>query len=344
MTTPTPSPSRDSDIPPLSALGNAWRQHMAAKSTHPADTSISEPRIDKAPEVAMPEPVRMIDDIAALIVRFKAWEAAGFPVEDPYDTYPNDLYDAATRPDAMLQVIAGFRTALAERDAARKGYADACKALSNAWAERDALRQELEALRASAEPVAEVAAKEPYLDGTPRGNELRWVGRNCEDDFPIGTKLYACPVQASAGPAETQGWISVEDRLPEVIHEDGGVNSVLVLFAKGKQPNGGSRWMVANTVWAGAHGKAREFTHWMPLPQPPGASPLPAPAREGLPLTCEWTLDSNPDDSIWQSACGEAWVFTDGGPDENGVRFCQGCGGRVRLVGIGSAKGDEHGG
>jgi Lar family restriction alleviation protein len=53
----------------------------------------------------------------------------------------------------------------------------------------------------AAEPVAEVVAQEPYLDGTPRGNTLRWAGRNCENDFPAGTKLYAgrAPTDSQAG-------------------------------------------------------------------------------------------------------------------------------------------------
>jgi len=49
---------------------------------------------------------------------------------------------------------------------------------------------------------------------------------------------------------------------------------------------------------------------------------------------CIWT----PVDSIWMpdvydSACGEVWSFEDGGPEENNVRYCQGCGGRVELKG-----------
>jgi hypothetical protein len=42
------------------------------------------------------------------------------------------------------------------------------------------------------EPVATVAARQ-YDDGTYAGNALDWAGRNCEDDFPVGTKLYTAP-------------------------------------------------------------------------------------------------------------------------------------------------------
>lgn len=53
-------------------------------------------------------------------------------------------------------------------------------------------------------------------------------------------------------------------------------------------------------------------------------------AVSGEGKTCVWTLDSDEyrGDS-WDSACGETWCFVEGGPDDNRVTFCQGCGGRV---------------
>lgn len=44
---------------------------------------------------------------------------------------------------------------------------------------------------------------------------------------------------------------------------------------------------------------------------------------------CQWTFDES--QYSWNSACGEEWLFTDGGPVENRVKFCQGCGGAVKL-------------
>ena len=65
-------------------------------------------------------------------------------------------------------------------------------------------------------------------------------------------------------------------------------------------------------------------------------APQPTQAQAGaVPLTCEWTHDEN--DGFWESACGEAWQFNDGGPAGNNVRFCQGCG---KPLGI---KGGQHG-
>ncbi|WP_380692100.1 hypothetical protein [Serratia marcescens] len=49
-----------------------------------------------------------------------------------------------------------------------------------------------------------------------------------------------------------------------------------------------------------------------------------------LPDGCKWNYDDI--DSKWDSACGDAWMFSDGGPTENGVKFCQGCGKPVLLA------------
>lgn len=53
------------------------------------------------------------------------------------------------------------------------------------------------------------------------------------------------------------------------------------------------------------------------------------------PLTCIWT--EHADDYMpgtWASACGELWSFIDGGPAENNVRFCHGCGKPVEVHSI----------
>ena len=49
--------------------------------------------------------------------------------------------------------------------------------------------------------------------------------------------------------------------------------------------------------------------------------------------TCTWSKD--PDFEMgdtYDSSCGEKWSFIDGGPTENRVRFCQGCGKPVKLT------------
>ena len=53
------------------------------------------------------------------------------------------------------------------------------------------------------------------------------------------------------------------------------------------------------------------------------------------PLTCEWTR--NDDDGYWDTSCGKAWRFDDGGPKENNMNFCHCCGKTLRI------KGGQHG-
>lgn len=51
------------------------------------------------------------------------------------------------------------------------------------------------------------------------------------------------------------------------------------------------------------------------------------------PTGCQWTQD--PDFEMgdtYHSACGDVWSFTDGGPADNNVRYCHGCGKPVTLI------------
>ena len=65
-------------------------------------------------------------------------------------------------------------------------------------------------------------------------------------------------------------------------------------------------------------------------------TPQPTQMQAGaVPLTCEWT--HNEDDGFWETACGEAWRFDDGGPGENNMHFCHSCGNSLRI------KGGQHG-
>lgn len=38
--------------------------------------------------------------------------------------------------------------------------------------------------------------------------------------------------------------------------------------------------------------------------------------------TCTWTGSED----CWESSCGVAWTFPEGGPKDNGMRFCHCCG------------------
>ena len=61
-------------------------------------------------------------------------------------------------------------------------------------------------------------------------------------------------------------------------------------------------------------------------------TPQPTQAQAGAaPLNCEWT--HNEDDGFWETACGEAWRFDDGGPGENNMHFCHSCSNSLRIKG-----------
>lgn len=61
-------------------------------------------------------------------------------------------------------------------------------------------------------------------------------------------------------------------------------------------------------------------------------APQPTQAQAGAePLTCEWA--HNDDDGYWDTSCGKAWRFDDGGPKENNMNFCHCCGKTLRIKG-----------
>lgn len=51
---------------------------------------------------------------------------------------------------------------------------------------------------------------------------------------------------------------------------------------------------------------------------------------------CWWEYD---EDGAWETGCGRSWIFIDGGPEDNTVRFCPGCGKRVV---VNSTKGEDR--
>lgn len=52
---------------------------------------------------------------------------------------------------------------------------------------------------------------------------------------------------------------------------------------------------------------------------------------------CTWTFSDY--DSHWSGTCGAEWVFNDGGPEENGVKFCPKCG---KSVAVSATEGTEE--
>ena len=67
-------------------------------------------------------------------------------------------------------------------------------------------------------------------------------------------------------------WISVEDRLPEIVSRDkGNPCSDKVLVTDGQEMQVGVRWICGNEEFFFADHRETigQITHWMPLPKPP---------------------------------------------------------------------------
>ncbi len=74
-------------------------------------------------------------------------------------------------------------------------------------------------------------------------------------------------------PLTMSGWISVKDRLPELIPCNAGTaySDAVIVFTSGRKAmvavyNGTCFWAAA-TYW---DAEGETITHWMPLPDPPG--------------------------------------------------------------------------
>jgi hypothetical protein len=51
--------------------------------------------------------------------------------------------------------------------------------------------------------------------------------------------------------------------------------------------------------------------------------------REESAGTCEWEEN---EDGMWETSCENAFVFEEGGPEENGQKFCCYCGNPLKAV------------
>lgn len=53
-----------------------------------------------------------------------------------------------------------------------------------------------------------------------------------------------------------------------------------------------------------------------------------APTEDQNRTVCTWSHDT--DDDMWETTCGHAFVFSDGGPKESEMKFCCYCGGALK--------------
>lgn len=79
--------------------------------------------------------------------------------------------------------------------------------------------------------------------------------------------------------------------------------------------------------WSGVSGHHRAIINAavVMLSRPPTP-----PAASRVPGGCEWAYDD--DGYKWEADCGTVWHFIDDGPNENGLKFCPGCGKPVVLA------------
>ena len=52
-------------------------------------------------------------------------------------------------------------------------------------------------------------------------------------------------------------------------------------------------------------------------------------AKESNTGICKWQCDF---DSVWHASCGEDWIFPDGTPEENGLKYCPCCGKLAKIL------------
>lgn len=50
------------------------------------------------------------------------------------------------------------------------------------------------------------------------------------------------------------------------------------------------------------------------------------PAVPSVPEVCTWTFDDDDYAPKWDTSCGEAYCFIEGGPEDSSAKFCHGCG------------------
>lgn len=85
-------------------------------------------------------------------------------------------------------------------------------------------------------------------------------------------------------------------------------------------------------------------SHPTPPPQTETTTPLlrEADTETPPPATCDWKQETDHDCDYWDTACGEAFQFNDGGPRENKMQFCPYCGRAIAARRARAEDGERH--
>lgn len=51
--------------------------------------------------------------------------------------------------------------------------------------------------------------------------------------------------------------------------------------------------------------------------------------QEGVRKVCWWVCEDSGDDEYWHTSCGRDFFFIEGGPNDNELKFCPYCGGKL---------------
>lgn len=105
------------------------------------------------------------------------------------------------------------------------------------------------------------------------------LGVNLQYTTPTDIAVFLSKYDFGAGAQNGQGWVAVEDGLPEIVERWGGNgnpmygSSALVLVACRKEQSDypvWTAWYYESGSWSAQGGQIlRNVTHWQPLPAPP---------------------------------------------------------------------------